>query len=174
MFITQHIKLLTACFLASSLFISPQLYAQNDCNTSTLPLTFSQSDQEKITLKMNLPDSSRELITFSNGDMLITSVDSCGLGLELLYFSQLAFEDVQSRYEKLIWLTQLTGRDLLVNKLKTKKKDIVKNFSFSLVGNGSDELHTFKSSILTVTNNVYPETFSESLSYIWVPPAGIE
>ena len=174
MFISKFVRLLAIYFIASSFFISHQIYAQDDCYLFTVPITLSQSDQEQITSKIKLPDSNRELMTFSNGDMLISSVDSCGLGLELLYFSQFPFENIESRYKKVMWLAKITGRDLLINQLKDKRNEMTKGFSFSLIGHGEDELHTIKSSILTATNDTYPEIFSESISYLWVPPSGIE
>lgn len=82
--------------------------------------------------------------------------------------------DIEHRYEKLVWLATISGRKLLIEQLKLKKAIMKKGFKLSLPGHGDDESHLFKSSDLISTVDIYPELFTESLAYVWLPPAGVE
>lgn len=148
------------------------LASEEECLSTTNPIHFSASDRANISQQINQKDSARTFTFFNNGDLLIASVETCGLGLELLYLSQLPFESTTHRADKLSWLVNLNGRDvaslLPANQLEKVTLD------FSINGEMGDEIHVLKSSQLISTTDIYPETFSASLGYIWIAPSGAE
>lgn len=145
---------------------------EDDCTTNTNPLAFEQVDKKHILEQISQKESSRTLTFFTNGDLLISNVEECGLGLELLYLSQLPFESAAHRIDKLKWLVNLNGRDIasLLSKHNLSKVP----YEFSVHGENTNEAHQIKSAMLIDASDTYPETFSESISYIWVPPLGAE
>lgn len=143
---------------------------ENECTTSTNPIQFSQSDKTQISEQVKQKGTSRVLTFFSNGDLLIASVEDCGLGLELLYFSQFPFESNKERADKLKWLVTLNGGDLAS---RLPKDELLKpKYNFSVKEEFDGEMHVIKSAKITNATDIFPEIFSESISYIWVPPSG--
>lgn len=144
----------------------------SECTTVTNAIQFSQADKTHILEQVQLKTSTRAFTFFTNGDLLIANVEECGLGLELLYLSQQPFDSMEARAEKLRWLVNLNGRD--VASLLPKKELVKSTYDFSVNGDYSDEKHVVKSALIISTTDIFPETFSDSISYIWIAPSGAE
>ena len=169
----MSMKALTMVTFFLLLSVCPPLFANEDvCTTDTNAINFSASDNARIAQQMTQKDSTRAFTFFNSGDLLIASIESCGLGLELLYLSQLPFESLTQRADKLGWLVNLTGRDV-ASLLPATQLDKA-TLDFSVNGLMGDEIHVVKSSKMISNTDIFPETFSESLGYIWIAPSGAE
>ena len=68
------------------------------------------------------------------------------------------------------WLVNLNGRQ--VASLLPEKELSKAEYDFSVNGEIADEEHVVKSAQIISSTEIFPETFSDSISYIWIAPSG--